>query len=321
MLPGAGQELRFRWLFAHTATASVRRTTCGRSSRDRAGRRRSSGSAPATPGPWPGPGARRRSRSTRGPARRSGSGSRRWTAGRTRPIEAGIDDVRVTRPTAVAASAATTSRIDGGDRVGPDGAATASRGGREIRVAVLAGADEDRAQAGAVPAADVACPRRRRPSPARRAGAGARPGTPPRPPAGRPPRGRTPATACRRSAPAASSPTRGRRGTCRRRASGPPGVSHHGLRCIPISCAPPSTSRNARSRFALVSASGESPRMTAATGARVRVRLLARDHVEPRELGPRLVRADHVGRAAVELPADDARPTPRAPSGTGPAAS
>ena len=46
---------------------------------------------------------------------------------------------------------------------------------------------------------------------------------------------------------------------------GPSGVSHHGLRCIPISCAPPSTSRNARSRFAFVSASGESPRITAAT--------------------------------------------------------
>ena len=46
---------------------------------------------------------------------------------------------------------------------------------------------------------------------------------------------------------------------------GPSGVSHHGLRCIPISAAPERTSRNARSRLAFVRPSGESPRITAAT--------------------------------------------------------
>ncbi len=46
---------------------------------------------------------------------------------------------------------------------------------------------------------------------------------------------------------------------------GPSGVSHHGLRCMPISSAPPRTSRNARSRLAFVSWSGESPSTTAAT--------------------------------------------------------
>ena len=44
----------------------------------------------------------------------------------------------------------------------------------------------------------------------------------------------------------------------------------------------PGTRRNARSRFALVSSSGESPRITAATAAGVGVRLLARHHVESR---------------------------------------
>ena len=46
---------------------------------------------------------------------------------------------------------------------------------------------------------------------------------------------------------------------------GPSGVIHQGLRCMPMSSAPPRTSRNARSRFAFVSWSGESPRTTAAT--------------------------------------------------------
>ena len=72
------------------------------------------------------------------------------------------------------------------------------------------------------------------------------------------PRAAAPATACpearprwlaERSARLARSRTRARRRTRRRPAVGPSGVSHHGLRCIPISSAPPRTSRNARLRL------------------------------------------------------------------------
>ena len=60
-----------------------RRTTCGRSSRRRTGRRPWSGSAPGRPPRSRAHGGRRRSRWTPGPARRSGSGSRRRTAAPT----------------------------------------------------------------------------------------------------------------------------------------------------------------------------------------------------------------------------------------------
>ena len=48
---------------------------------------------------------------------------------------------------------------------------------------------------------------------------------------------------------------------------GPSGVSHHGLRCMPTSFAPPRMRRNARLRLSKVASSGESPMTTAAAAA------------------------------------------------------
>ena len=208
-----------------TRRAPRRPTTCGRSSREDAARTvsgrgpappRSSGHLETSRGPW-----------MPGPARRSGSGSRRSTA-------AGLDGRgRYRRRADLAPDELTRRSVQRGDHLGD------RRGDRVRRVAAVPDAaafssaspclPDRRTPSGARPVARRGrpSPRRRPPSRGRRAAAAARRGPRPRPPAARSPPGRTPARACRRSAPCVGSPTRGRPGTRPRRASGP-GVSHHG---------------------------------------------------------------------------------------------
>ena len=66
---------------------------------------------------------------------------------------------------------------------------------------------------------------------------------------------------------------------------GPSGVSHHGLRCMPMSVRRPGSSRNARLRLSKVASSGESPMTTAAAAAPGAPRLLVRQQPLARELG------------------------------------